>query len=75
MSLEYYRDGMVGHGVAKIDGGEKIQRALLRKQKKQDKREGGQKETRKEEGNSRVWLVSLAVGISSNQEGRERRRE
>ena len=61
---------MVGHGVAKIDGGEKIQRALLRKQKKQDKREGGQKETRKEEGNSQVWLVSLAVGISSNQEGR-----
>ena len=64
---------MVGHGVAKIDGGEKIQRALLRKQKTRQERRG-QKETRKEEGNSQVWLVSLAVGISSNQEGRTRRR-
>ena len=66
---------MVGHGVAKIDGGEKIQRALLRKQKNKTREKGGKKETRKEEGNSQVWLVSLAVGISSNQEGRERRRE
>ena len=43
MSLKYYRDGMVGHGVAKIDGGEKIQRALLRKQKNKTREKGGKR--------------------------------